>query len=140
MQNVNAMLRRSEAAGAIVEGEESGDSEWEGFQDPPVPELVDHKEEYIDEDRYTTVTVESVTVSRDGFHKPQLEDSDDENLENKPVEDDTGHGKDGKDGGTNKKHPPKKPKKKFRYESKIDRQLGERRHKAKKMARIKGQR
>lgn len=114
------MLRESEAAGAIVE--ESDDEEWGGFEDPPPePEIVDHEDEYIDEDRYTTVKVESVSVTRDGLERPKLESSDDEE-EKKLVTEEK----------EEKKKRPKAPKKKkFRYESKIERQLSQQKIKAK---------
>lgn len=113
-----------------------GEEEWDGFQDEsPALEPVDHEEEYIDEDRYTTVTVESVMVDRDGLHKPEQTrpeeiDSDDEDEEH-------GNNKDGSkeqdstSGKDQKKHPLKK-KKKFRYESKFDRQASERKNKARR--------
>lgn len=111
------MLRESEAAGAFVE--ESDDEEWGGFEDtPPEPEVVDHEDEYIDEDRYTTVKVESVSVTRDGLERPKVESSDDEEKKEPEKEE--------------KKTRPKAPKKKkFRYESKVERQLSQRKVKAK---------
>ncbi|KAF1992888.1 hypothetical protein P154DRAFT_528164 [Amniculicola lignicola CBS 123094] len=47
---------------------EASDSEeeWTGFEEPPP---LDQEQEYIDEDKYTTVTIESVGISRDGFQK-----------------------------------------------------------------------
>lgn len=114
------MLRESEAAGAFVE--ESDDEEWGGFEDtPPEPEIVDHEDEYIDEDRYTTVKVESVSVTRDGLERPKVESSDDEEKKEPEAED-----------KEEKKKKPKAPKKKkFRYESKVERQLSQRKIKAK---------
>ncbi|KAL2114097.1 hypothetical protein VUR80DRAFT_778 [Thermomyces stellatus] len=126
IQKVNQLLRESEAAGAIVEGSDSEGSEWGGFEDPPEPEIVDHENEYIDEDKYTTVKVESVSVTRDGLERPKLESSDDEP---EAKEEDTE--------GERKKRPPKKRKKKFRYESKVERQLSQQKIKAKKKARAR---
>jgi ribosomal RNA-processing protein 17 len=48
--------------------EEGEDTTWEGIMDQEVPR-VDREEEYIDEERYTTVTVEEVGISRNGFVK-----------------------------------------------------------------------
>ena len=122
VQSVNKLLRESEAAGAIVAGSDSDGSEWGGFEDAPEPEIIDHEEEYLDEDRYTTVKVESVSVTRDGLERPKLESSEDEAEVKEEAE-------------TNeKKRPPKKPKKKFRYETKIERQLSQQKVKAKKKA------
>jgi ribosomal RNA-processing protein 17 len=125
------LLQESEAAGAVgLESEEEDDEEWDGIPDQPELEIVDHEEEYIDEDRYTTVKVESVSVTRDGFQKPQF-DNDDKSEDKKKEE--------AKD-DTKEKAPrePKKKKKKFRYESKFDRQLTERKLRVKKAARRMG--
>lgn len=105
--------------------------EWGGIQDAPALEPVDHEEEYIDEERYTTVTIESVNVSKDGLSssKPE-EDSGDENEETV--------GKDGTQpppGSKEKNRPPKQKKPKFRYETKSERQLNQRKLKAAKIRR-----
>ena len=47
------------------EDEADGQSVFTGFDDPINPE-----EEYIDEDKYTTVTVETVGIDRTGFNRP----------------------------------------------------------------------
>lgn len=125
VQKVNQLLRESEAAGAIVHESDSEGSEWGGFEDPQEPEVIDHEDEYIDEDRHTSVKVESVSITRDGFEKPKIESSDDE--------EEAKEGEEAED--KEKKRPPKKAKKKFRYESKIERQASQQRIKAKKKAR-----
>ncbi|KAL3957902.1 hypothetical protein ACCO45_008480 [Purpureocillium lilacinum] len=113
VETVNRLLRES---GAVVDPVEAG----------PDLDIVDHEEEYVDEDRYTTVTVESVSVSRDGLSKPQLENDKEQDDENEDADED-------KEGKSEGKEPsrPKKKKKKFRYETKIERQLTERKHRAK---------
>ncbi|KAH8174220.1 hypothetical protein LIA77_05639 [Sarocladium implicatum] len=126
VQTVNRMLRESGAIPDEPEGsdEEDEGEEWEGLPDPPSVDIVDQEEEYIDEDRYTTVTVESVAVSRDGFEKPpQAGDEEDE----------AEKGADQKEADENESKPkqPKKKKKKFRYETKIERQLTEKKRKIK---------
>ncbi|KAH8127972.1 hypothetical protein FP744_10000423 [Trichoderma asperellum] len=135
VEHVNKLLRES---GAIEDDateqqsqsdEEANEGEWDGFPDRPNLDIVDHEEEYIDEDRYTTVTVESVSISRDGLErpeKPQEEAEEDKDGEADKVDDDK----------SAKKGPvrPKKKKQKFRYESKIERQLAGRRQKAKSSA------
>lgn len=121
VQAVNKMLQESQAAGDIEqESDEESADEWDGFPDQPELDLIDHEEEYIDEDRYTTVTVESVAVSRDGLFKPQLPDEEEENKEKDKTED-----PDQKKTASSSRDRPKKKKKKFRYESKIERQLTE---------------
>ncbi|RGP60704.1 ribosomal rna-processing 17 [Fusarium longipes] len=122
------MLRESEAAGAVgQESDEEEDEEWDGIPDQPELDIVDHEEEYIDEDRYTTVKVESVSVTRDGFQKPQFDNEDKiEDKKQEETKDDTKE---------KARREPKKKKKKFRYESKFDRQLTERKQRIKKAAR-----
>ncbi|KAI0977341.1 nucleolar protein 12-domain-containing protein [Xylaria arbuscula] len=128
VQSVNDALKLAAQAGYIAgeEGESSNDDdtaeEWGGFQDtaPAQKETIDHEEEYIDEDRYTTVTVESVNVSKDGLtsSRPDEEESADEeqnvdkNTRPEPE----------KRGGRNR-DTTKKKKHKFRYETKLERQI-----------------
>ncbi|KAF4469253.1 nucleolar 12 [Fusarium albosuccineum] len=131
VQTVNRLLQESEAAGAVEqESDDEASDEWDGFPDQPNLDIVDHEEEYIDEDRYTTVTVESVSVTRDGLHKPQVDESEDE-------DDAKDKDKIAKDSTANKSRQerPKKKKKKFRYESRFDRQLTDRKQRAKKARR-----
>jgi len=110
---VNRLLRDVE--GNDVERSETWeDDAWGGIaDDEPVVEPVDHEAEYVDEDRYTTVTVESVEISKEGFTK--VADGDEED-EEKPkfVE---------KEEEKKKVWPKKEPKKKFRYESKAERKV-----------------
>ncbi|KAI1477152.1 nucleolar protein 12-domain-containing protein [Daldinia eschscholtzii] len=133
VQNVNAILKQAQEAG-YVGGEDGSDEEadeWGGFQDTPPLEPVDHEEEYIDEERYTTVTVESVSVSKDGLSstKPEEDSSEDDQETAKA---DSRHAP---PGSKEKARPPKKKKQKFRYESKSERQLNQRRQKAAKSRR-----
>jgi ribosomal RNA-processing protein 17 len=134
VEAVNKILKDAQEAGTGDVGVDdgSGEEEWDGIHDEAQTAPVDLEEEYIDEDRYTTVTIESVTVDRDGLHKPEPEPE---------KEDGEGEGEDGEDGektsaGTDeasskpRKEWPKK-KKKFRYETKFERQLTERKRKAK---------
>lgn len=125
METVNRLLQESEAAGAIEQGSDDSD-EWDGFPDQPNLDIVDHEEEYIDEDRYTTVTVESVSVTRDGLHKPKVDESEGED-DNKEEAKDTTESKAAK----SRQEKPKKKKKKFRYESKFDRELTSIKHRIK---------
>ncbi|EGR44938.1 uncharacterized protein TRIREDRAFT_23323 [Trichoderma reesei QM6a] len=140
VEHVNKLLRESGAIEADDTEEQSGeeaeanDGEWDGFPDRPNLDIVDHEEEYIDEDRYTTVTVESVSISRDGLERPEKPQEKAEEEEQKgdadkaPQEQPKGPAR------------PKKKKQKFRYESKIERQLTERRQKAKSKAKSKARR
>jgi ribosomal RNA-processing protein 17 len=93
---------------------ENENEEWAGFEDPAP---VDYEEEYIDEDKYTTVTVEEMGLSRDALHRMEENDApsadDDKAKEN--AKDDT------EAKAARKQNTPKKKKKKFRYESKVER-------------------
>jgi ribosomal RNA-processing protein 17 len=129
VEAVNALLKDVNGAGV----EEEEDDEWGGIEDKePAMEAVDHEEEYIDEDRYTTVTVEAVDVSKEGLMKVREDDSDNEIPEEdaKPV---------GKE--SSRKVWPKKPKKnKFRYESKAERKITRVKQKAGNKARADARR
>ncbi|KAJ2985681.1 hypothetical protein NUW58_g5401 [Xylaria curta] len=133
VQNVNNALQQAAQAGYIEEekGESSDDNtveEWGGFQDTPTQQdLIDHEEEYIDEDRFTTVTVESVNVSKDGLtsSRPDDESPDEEEhvAENTQARPEKRNDKD--------RHATKKKKQKFRYETKLERQITNIKQKAK---------
>lgn len=127
---VKKMLQESGAAGHEDTGAGSQDEDsdgWDGFPDQPNLELIDHEEEYIDEDRYTMVTVETVNVSRDGLEKPTLPAEDEDSVVETP---------ESADATRTKQVLPKKKKPKFRYESKLERKVTDRkqraRHKAKR--------
>ncbi|OAA58968.1 protein required for cell viability [Niveomyces insectorum RCEF 264] len=151
VQQVNEALREARRAGGDItedeggksgEDDDSSDDVWTGFNDeqppppPPPPDFVDHEEEYIDEDRFTTVTVEAVDVDRDGMHRlagrsaedgsnnddnDDDDDDDDDDNGDKEARGDGAH----KDGGKDQKKvwPKKTKKKKFRYENKIERRM-----------------
>ncbi|KAJ8113048.1 hypothetical protein ONZ43_g5243 [Nemania bipapillata] len=125
VEQVNNALKQAAQAGYIEseEGESSGDDkveEWGGFQDTPLQQdVIDHEEEYVDEDRFTTVTVESVNISKDGLTSLR---PDEEGLttEEKDVDKNT----EAQLKRKNKdQHAPKKKKLKFRYETKLERQI-----------------
>jgi len=127
---VNALLQVSKTSGMDVDGDEEA---WNGIEEDVAPEPVDHEvdheEEYVDEDKYTTVTVEAVDISKDGLQKlVDHEDSEtEEEVEAKPVEKETNEKK--------KKWPKKEKKKKFRYESKAERRITREKQKAAKKGR-----
>ncbi|GAW12644.1 hypothetical protein ANO14919_020140 [Xylariales sp. No.14919] len=133
VQSVHNALKQAAQAGYIEgeEGESSEDDaaeEWGGFEDTPgKQDMIDHEEEYIDEDRYTTVTVESVNVSRDGLtsSRPNEDESaDEENIDQNSQE--------GPEKRSDKKqNTTKKKKQKFRYETRLERQITNVKQKAK---------
>lgn len=133
MEAVNLALREADG---IVDGSGSEDDstvqeDWAGIVE--VSE-VDREEEYIDEDRHTTVTVEAVDVTKDGLHKVAVEkedgDGSDEVQEDRRTSSNAEAGPGGRKTQNGKRvwtkeRPagPKKKKKKFRYESKAERKV-----------------
>jgi ribosomal RNA-processing protein 17 len=132
VQSVNQILLEAQRAGTEGQEEDGGSDsdEWNGLDDV-VPEApIDMEEEYIDEDRCTTVTVEAVSVDRDGLHKPGVasgDGADDESAEKNLKQEESTENGSGK-----KKEWPKKKKKSFRYETKEERRITQRKEKAKK--------
>jgi ribosomal RNA-processing protein 17 len=62
------------------EDEEEKTGEWTGIEDAE-PEPIDHEAEYIDEDKYTTVTVEAMDVTKEGlmrFEEEELNGTEEE--------------------------------------------------------------
>lgn len=98
--------------------------------DEEVPALVDHEEEYIDEDKYTVVTVEAVDISKDGLQRVADEEEEVER-EIKPVV---------KEEKAKKVWPKKPRKQKFRYESKAERKVTRGKQKAGNKAKAEARR
>jgi len=120
VEAVNALLEKDEAGlGSSDEDSDAGEESWEGFGDEVVMrEVLDHEEEYVDEDRFTTVTVEGVDVTKEGLKKTAEESEEEDAAEKekyKEAESTTEKGK--------KIWPKKEKKKKFRYESKTERKM-----------------
>ncbi len=136
VEAVNSMLKKQHGALSESSDEESliEVEQWDGIVEDTG---VDHEDEYVDEDRYTTVTVEAVDVSRDGLHKTIM--SYEENqappiegpLQGETTKSGTKEWQDAKQENrvrtTEPPSGPKKRKKKFRYESKAERKVN--RHK-----------
>jgi len=133
VETVNAMLREAHGTASELQEGQSGSEmeEWERVADPPD---VDHEAEYIDEDRFTTVTVEAINVSKEGIHKvmdtEEMDITGQKGADQKPGAD--GGGDEGADTARKgkrrwtKENPDghlKKKKKKFRYESKAERKV-----------------
>ena len=149
VEAVNSMLRDGdgEVLGSDEEVEEE-DNQWGGIKE--VPEI-GHDAEYIDEDRFTTVTVEAVEVSKDGLHR--MVDEDDKQSEDGDIQGRAGRTSrttnSGEGPGTEKKKRvwtkerpggPKKKKKKFKYESKADRKVTRHKERSKSKAKAKARR
>ncbi|KAL5317954.1 hypothetical protein ACEPPN_015058 [Leptodophora sp. 'Broadleaf-Isolate-01'] len=134
---INAALR---AAGDPDVADSSSDSEaWGGISDDesppkttPAAAVIDHEEQYIseDEDKYTTVTIEAVDVTKEGLHRVADADGDEDEWKGKKQ---YAVKETGDDNG--KKKWPKKPRKqKFRYESKVERKATRMKQKSKNKA------
>lgn len=140
MKLVNDLLKKargldsdnSDEDGSDSEGEEDGsDDEWNGIEAPPE---VDHEAEYIDEDKYTTVTVETIDVSKEGLYKAEKPDGEQEEDQRKAEKAEQEAAKPGKRVWTKEKpSKPKPKKKKFRYETKTERKAQRTKLKAGKM-------
>lgn len=128
VENISAILREAERAGGVSDAESSANEaeEWSGLPDAPAEDTVDHEEEYIDEDKYTSVTVESVSISRDGLHKPEQEppEPDEKELERRAAEAEPAKPKVAR---------PQKKAPKFRYQTKVERQITRKKEKIKKV-------
>lgn len=126
----------SDQGDSETDGSDKAEDEWNGFDEAPQApalEAVDHEEEYIDEDLYTTVKVEAVSVDRDGLHnKSELEAVDDDSGERSAADDTQSKNAKGTTSSEGRKDHPKKKKKKFRYETKVVRQMTNRKNKARK--------
>ncbi|KAJ5291894.1 Nucleolar protein 12 [Penicillium angulare] len=122
----------SESSGS----DDEDDQEWEGIEEPPA---VDYEAEYIDEDKYTTVTVEEMDTSREGLLKSvRGEDYAEEEAKKAPAETAEPEKKPAKKSWKSDK--PKKKKKQFRYESKTDRKLTAAKQRASKSKKAKARR
>ncbi|KAK4694957.1 ribosomal RNA-processing protein 17, partial [Lecanoromycetidae sp. Uapishka_2] len=132
VEAVNIMLRQqhTDDSDSSDEGNTMETQHWDGIAEDVV---IDHEDEYVDEDRFTTVTVEAVDVSRNGLHKAVIDDE-----ENEASDTDKADKKQSKDPASQRqrvsqhakrvwtKEPPngpKKRKKKFHYESKAERKV-----------------
>ena len=132
MEAVNSMLKKQNGALPESSDEESliEVEQWDGIVENT---RVDHEDEYVDEDRYTTVTVEAVDVSRDGLHKTITDHEETQSstiegaVEGERTISGTKQWQDTKQEKRlrTKEQPsgPKKKKKKFRYESKAERKV-----------------
>jgi len=136
LAEVDAILKKQRGEGS--DEEESGDTkdvveeEWAGFEEAP---KVDGTDEYVDEDKYTTVTIQEMG------DPDEWDDSDGERKAAAAKA--TAAAENGETGPEAKKKrvwtkerptntkPKKKKKKKFTYESKAERQKTRSKQKAK---------
>ncbi len=126
---VNSLIREADVALSSSEEEYKGEEKsWDGIEDNRAS-LVNQEDEYTDDEKFTTVTVEAVDVSKDGLQRAVqdeeikseasgIERSDGESQRTSAL-----HRKTGSEKGKRKELPSssKKRKKKFRYENKAER-------------------
>ncbi|RDW60434.1 rRNA-processing protein RRP17 [Aspergillus mulundensis] len=98
---------------------EADEDEWDGFEEPPA---VDYEAEYIDEDKYTTVTVEEMDPSKEGLLQSD-DDSSDERPKEQPEPSEDAKSTEKPKAKKQQDNKLKKKKKKFRYESKDERKV-----------------
>ncbi|KAK4983327.1 hypothetical protein LTR66_008867 [Elasticomyces elasticus] len=131
---VNALLRKANPDLA-ENGAESGneeDGEWIGISEPPAVNGVD---EYVDEEKYTTVTIEAMEDPRN----MQEADSEAHDKEEGVTAPKTPDGSQTKKRPWSKRKPDgsKPKKKKFRYESKGERKATRQKQKARNSGQAK---
>src|SRR3954464_7489240 len=112
-EHAKVLKQMKENAGEKSESEDENEEEWDGIEEPPA---VDYEAEYIDEDKYTTVTVEEMDPSREGLLKSvRGEESDAEEKKEYPAADTVADEKSKK---PKRERVARKKKRNFRYESK----------------------
>jgi ribosomal RNA-processing protein 17 len=127
---VNAEMRKQNpdaSESESVSGANDGDVEWAGIDDGEMEAAQD--EEYVDEDKYTTVTVEAMGDPSD--------DSDHDSVPKTTTKEDekaNGATEAPKKRIWNKENKAKPKKRKFRYESKAERQVTRQKQKSKNHA------
>ena len=151
IEKVNSMLSNTNATEDSSEedvGEGSNtfsEEAWEGFEEALEVNRVD---EYIDEDKYATVTVESVDVSKDGLRVTTGEADGEDGIqtsteEKKLSSNSTSNTITQKKRGWTEEKPmvhKSKKKKKFRYESVAERKAAREKQKARTAKAAKGRR
>ena len=141
VQEVNAYFRpeQHETAYGGVDGDEEDtvSDRGEDAEKPVQSEPVDHEAEYIDEDKYTSVVVEEMDVTRNGLRKAQEDSGSNEADRAKEVAaEPTKKPKPEKRKWTKDKPKDsaakaKTKKKKFRYEGKAERRMTREKEKSK---------
>ena len=125
------IIREADIALDSSEEDGGGEEPWNGIQDKHDP-TVDHEDEYMNEDRFTTVTVEAVEVSKDGLQIATQDEGNESGRSGTKVSDEEPRktadscresGSERSKRRWTKEAPtvPKKRKKKFRYENKAER-------------------
>ncbi|KAF2810413.1 uncharacterized protein BDZ99DRAFT_520483 [Mytilinidion resinicola] len=140
VNEVNALLKKASAdlnGGGEETDDDEDEDEWEGIAEE-LPPPIDREEEYIDEDKYTTVTVESVDISKSGFSKPEEDGGTQEGGDAASKEPNSKKRVWTKDNPH--KDKPKKRKVKFRYETKSERKVTRFKERSKNRSQAKARR
>ncbi|GAM88792.1 hypothetical protein ANO11243_068260 [Dothideomycetidae sp. 11243] len=138
---VNAILKKqidsSDDENDEEAAEDGGVNEWAGFEDVPA---IGGTDEYIDEGKFTTVTIKELDDIRD-FESASEDENEATRQDHKP-EDAKPAQQEKRKWGRTQSHgdKPKKKKKKFRYESKLERQTSRNKQKLKNAAAAKARR
>ena len=128
VQAVNEAVLEANGYNKDVEEEDSEEEAWDGIVEDQGPRL-NREDEYVDEEKYTTVTVEEVGISKDGLVTLEDESEDDENgvkgRISKSSKDPVHSPSDAsaKKPGKAKASKVKKKKRNFRYENKAERNV-----------------
>ena len=131
--------------GDHLQEENGDDDDWDGLAEVP---KIDHEAEYIDEDRYTTVVVEAIDLSREGLLKAEQERQDASASTEDAQRDAAAKPSNQKQGKRvwHKEKPKKdgqvvkRKRKKFRYESKPERKVSRLKQKSKNSKQAKARR
>jgi ribosomal RNA-processing protein 17 len=129
VEAINTLLRKAAAGNMSSDsGDDDDEDGWSGIKDAKAAPL-DIEAEFEDEDRHTTVTIEAVDITKDGFKKPTEDDGEEDAVVHvAPEEAEKPQAEKRDENGKRiwtKERPnfPKKKKKKFRYESKAERKV-----------------
>jgi ribosomal RNA-processing protein 17 len=109
-------------------GDDDPDAEFTGFPDAPINE----QDEYVDEDKYTTVTIETVGISRSGMSRPGEDEAEEKQRQEEAAAKEAAAKKRVWTKERPKTDRPKKKKVKFRYETKTERKMERMKQGAKK--------
>ncbi|RMY07858.1 hypothetical protein D0868_05128 [Hortaea werneckii] len=151
VREVNQELRKQNPdldvdGGEEEDSDEGEGEEWKGFEEGDAKDGLGEDEEYVDEDKYTTVTVEAMGGSDDDDEREEDSEEPIKAAASAQVaEQKTANGdvKTEKKRTWSKKNPNEKPKQKkhkFRYESKAERQVTRQQQKKKNSKAAKARR
>ena len=146
VKEVNALINPQAAVGenGIEDSESESVADGKGEENQEViVEPMNHEAEYIDEDKYTSVVVEEMDVTREGLRKANEADEDDDTAGHEPERNRANIKKKRvwtKNKPKDVQSKPREKKKKFRYESKSERKVSREKQRSKNRAQAKARR